>query len=98
MTPSSELYPEMINLRNLKIACMLAEKSGATTCLITGKGEPTLYPDLITEYIEAVNDTFPFIELQTNGINLKKIKEETLRRWYGLGLTTVCLSAVGTGV
>jgi wyosine [tRNA(Phe)-imidazoG37] synthetase (radical SAM superfamily) len=98
-----------VNWRNLGVACQLAEKSDATTCLITGKGEPTLYPDLITKYIEAVADTFPFIELQTNGMKIKELNETTtsvlgkliapehwsyLKTWYEAGLTTVCLSAV----
>lgn len=98
-----------VNWRNLDIACKLANKSGATTCLITGKGEPTLYPDLITDYIKYARDYFPFIELQTNGMKLKELSEKEtpflytdnkksyLHQWYQLGLTTVCLSAVETG-
>lgn len=111
MTPDANLNTD-VNWRNLGVACKLAEKAGATTCLITGKGEPTLYPDLITKYIEAVADTFPFIELQTNGMKIKELNEtETsvlgklispeywsyLKAWYEAGLTTVCLSAVETG-
>jgi hypothetical protein len=99
-----------VNYRNLEVACKLAEKAGATTCLITGKGEPTLYPDLITKYIEVAKDYFPFIELQTNGMKLNRLGSTTyidkhdiaprqtsyLDLWYELGLTTICLSAVST--
>lgn len=94
MTPSDDILSENINIRNLKIACKLAKVGGATTCLITGKGEPTLYPELITEYIEHVNDTFPLIELQTNGINLSSISTDTIMKWHRYGLTTICLSSV----
>lgn len=87
-------YIKNVNWRNLEVACKLAEKAGATTCLITGKGEPTLFPNLITEYIGRVNSTFPFIELQTNGICLSTIDKGIMRKWYDDGLTTVALSAV----
>lgn len=87
-------YIKNVNWRNLEVACHLAEKAGATTCLITGKGEPTLYPNLITEYIGRVNSTFPFIELQTNGICLSSIQPAIMKKWYDDGLTTVALSAV----
>lgn len=62
-----------VNYRNLGVACRIAEKGGATTCLITGKGEPTLYPDLITKYITEVSPYFPLIELQTNGMLIEKL-------------------------
>jgi len=107
MTPKADL-PTDVNYRNLGVACRLADKAGATTCLITGKGEPTLYPDLITKYISNVAKTFPFIELQTNGMEIKELSCSKpagmqsyltyLEEWYRLGLTTVCLSAVGTDI
>lgn len=101
---------EEVNWRNFRIACKLAEQSGATTVLLTGKGEPTLHPGLIYNYICRLTATynFPFIELQTNGINLadpnyncdEHIKNKMLGQddwptiWYETGLTTICLSAV----
>lgn len=61
--------PESINWINFKRACRLAQIGNATTVLITGKGEPTLYPRLLTGYLRALQPyDFPFIELQTNGI------------------------------
>lgn len=88
--------PDNINWRNFKIACQLANRSGVTTVLLTGKGEPTLYPNLISKYLYALEDyDIPFKELQTNGILLERgLEENTLKDWYALGLTTVCLSVV----
>ena len=101
---------EKINWRNFDIALNLAKMSGVTTILLTGKGEPTLYPELITAYLEKINKTIPFLELQTNGIALENTifttKDEVtqavhktdasffLRQWYAKGLTTVCISMV----
>ena len=111
-TPDANL-PTDVNWRNFEKACRLAQIGGATTMLLTGKGEPTLYPDLITEYIKVAKDYFPFIELQTNGMLIKELRKDNvlchdenfttpvkksyLRQWYALGLTTVSLSAVETG-
>ena len=105
-TPSAKLTTE-VNWKNLDIACRLAERGGATTCLITGKGEPTLYPDLILSYLSRIKKYFPLIELQTNVI---KIGDGSLDRivpshdliqgvsylgqWRQSGLTTIAISAV----
>ena len=103
MTSKTEQLPSMfwtINWRNFHIACKLAQKAEATTVLLTGKGEPTLHPNLITQYLTQLGDNkrcyFPFIELQTNGIKLATDESynEHLKEWYKLGLTTICLSAV----
>ena len=42
-----------LNERNLIKALRLAETGGATTILITGKGEPTLYPEEVRDYLAA---------------------------------------------
>lgn len=104
--------PDKINWRNFGIACEFANRSGVTTVLLTGKGEPTLYPHLITEYLKKLESYhIPFKELQTNGIliekglsktqiyipsiiNSKIVEVDTLKEWYDLGLTTICLSIV----
>lgn len=81
-----------IKKRNFNIACNFAKMSGVSTVLLTGKGEPTLYPDHITRYLEQLEKwQFPFIELQTNGIVLNELQDE-LKEWYDAGLTTVSLS------
>ena len=104
-THGVSVAPSKVNWRNLDIACRFAEKAGATTCLITGKGEPTLYPDLVPQYIQRVAEYFPFIEIQSNGIDMvdrhrglevtpPKINHDTLSLWQSYGLTLVCLSIV----
>lgn len=92
--------PEEINVRNLKKTLHLAKMSNVTTAIITSKGEPLLFPDQTTEYLDFFNKegcSFPFIELQTNAINIAngKVDEDTLRLWYRLGLTTILISNVG---
>jgi molybdenum cofactor biosynthesis enzyme MoaA len=98
MTPKQGIngIEQKVNWRNFKKACMLAEKKGVTTVLITGKGEPTLYPEQITEFLEKLKDfKFPIIELQTNGIVLEKEferYEEYLKDWYEKGLDIISIS------
>jgi molybdenum cofactor biosynthesis enzyme MoaA len=74
-------------------ACRIVEMAsdGLITVLLTGKGEPMLYPKQITDYIDQINFRFPLIELQTNG-TLIKDNLELLRRWRDYGLTLVCIS------
>ncbi len=84
---------EDINERNFHKACQFAKMSGVSTVLLTGKGEPLLYPDHIGKYLHMLKKyEFPFIELQTNGIRLLEVSSPHLNRWYNLGLTTVSLS------
>ena len=89
--------PIKVNWRNFHIACNLAQKANTTTVLLTGKGEPTLYPEHITETLEGLRDyKFPLIEMQTNGMAIAsgKVTDDVLTRWYDLGLTTIALSVV----
>ena len=83
--------------RNFQKAKDLALKNNVTTVLITGKGEPTLYPKQISECAFALRE-FPFIELQTNGIVLENWRYEDnpkiLESWYMNGMTTISLSIV----
>lgn len=100
MTPKNGicLKAQKINLRNLKKACTLSKMSNASTVKITGKGEPTLYPKQITEYLKAIKEfNFPLIELQTNGILLAQQWKKYLpylNQWYNLGLNTIIISIV----
>ena len=87
---------EDINIRNFHKACKFAKMSGVSTVLLTGKGEPLLYPDHITRYLKILEPyNFPFIELQTNGIEFEVLSGHLLEKWYKLGLTTISLSCVG---
>ena len=97
-TPSVPKTMCQINWRNFHKACNLAHMCGATTVLLTGKGEPTLYPGEITKYLtELKSKPFPFIELQTNGIILENCTanidlQNDLECWYSMGLNTICIS------
>jgi len=86
------------NWVNFHKACRLAQLSQVTTVLITGKGEPLLYPDQITEYLENLKEyNFPFIELQTNGLLLAEkpdVFDSYLQKWHDLGLSLVSISIV----
>jgi pyruvate-formate lyase-activating enzyme len=101
MTPVNNMSTKLppVNWRNFCKACRLAQVGGATTVLITSKGEPTLYPDQVTEFLEHLAPyNFPVIEMQTNGITIadgKLVTEEHLQKWYELGLTTIAISVVG---
>lgn len=87
-----------VNWRNFRKACLLAKESGVVTAMITGKGEPTIFPGQITKFMKEMRKfEFPFIELQTNGILLGErfdYYNSYLKSWYDLGLTTVAISVV----
>lgn len=87
-----------INWRNLKIAGNLANRSGIDTVMLTSRGEPTLFPEQISEYLEHLKEfKFPFVELQSNCIPIASNKEKYenyLKQWYELGLTTITISVV----
>lgn len=100
MTPGCGVAKDLqpVNWRNFRKACRFARDCGVSTLLLTGKGEPTLWPDVIERYLgEIDNDKldFPFIELQTNGIELTRMKaayEHKLKSWYDFGMTLISLS------
>jgi len=98
MTPNQlvTIKDQVINWRNFDKACRLAQIAGVTTVLMTGKGEPTLYPLQIRDVLEHLQTyDFPLIELQTNGIRLGKafgLGISYLHEWYKLGLTTIAIS------
>jgi len=75
----------------LKRGAELAKSLGATTVLITGKGEPTLWPDRLYDVLMELRGIMPLMEVQTNGIALT---DEMLDKMYGYGVTMVALSAV----
>jgi pyruvate-formate lyase-activating enzyme len=88
---------QTINRRNLQKACTLAKQSGTTTAMITGKGEPMLDTQMIMDYLVTLDNAFPFIELQTNGLLLNTDSGlEALRQFYLLGLNTVAISIVSS--
>lgn len=79
-----------VDWQRFDIACRLAQRSGANTVLLTGKGEPTLWPALIQGYVQRLaHYDMPIVELQTNGILLD---QPHLQEWKKFGLSLVCLS------
>lgn len=74
-------------------ACRIADqmRDRLLTVMLTGQGEPMLFPKQITRYLDHINFRFPLIELQTNG-TLVESNLDNLRRWQDEGLTLVCLS------
>lgn len=97
MTPANgvDLEEPWVNWRNFDVACRFAKDNNVSTVLLTGKGEPTLFPGQITDYLKQLRPyRFPFIELQTNGILLAQNPEyeKHMSQWYELGVTMVALS------
>ncbi len=89
---------EKTNWLNFDKACRLAQINNVSTVLLTGKGEPLLYPDQITQFLERMKSfNFPIIEIQTNGLvfgtDWKKY-EPYLKKWRELGLNTIAFSVV----
>lgn len=88
-----------INETALLKAIRLAEIGGCTTTLLTGKGEPTLYPNEISTYLSYLaNSKIPLVELQTNAMLIgekKPINAQYLRSWARQGLDTIAISTVG---
>lgn len=94
-----------INQLRFEKACFLAKERKATTVLLTGKGEPTLYPTQISNFLDLLyKHNFPSIELQTNAIQigqlaagkqLPNIFEDDLHDWRVGGLNTIAISTVG---
>ena len=96
MTPSHGIgYDDVkFNWPKFGKANQIAVMRGARNVLITGKGEPTLYPDMITTILNDLpKGKFERIELQTEGSNIaKNISDDMLRRWYGWGLDLIAIS------
>jgi molybdenum cofactor biosynthesis enzyme MoaA len=100
MTPANGVNAkgEAPQLAEFKRACEYARLHDSNSLLYTSKGEPTLWPDQLTQYLE-VSQHFDFesVELQTNGIPIfdrKPVTDEHLRTWRKLGLKLVALSIV----
>ncbi len=100
MTPANGIdtkEPE-VNWKNFRVAAKLARQTGIDTAMITSKGEPTLFPQQVTKYLNALAEfEFPFIELQTNGIPISERREKYdffVREWYQKGLTIPAISIV----
>jgi len=100
MTPLNGVTPKAPPLKTQRFlqACRFAKSTGVSTVMITGKGEPTLYPDQITEFMDKLEPfNFGLVELQTNGSKIQEDHERfapLLRQWQKGGLTTINISIV----
>lgn len=99
MTPVNSIGAKepKVNWRNFRKAARLARDGSCSTAMITSKGEPTIFPDQVTQFLkELAPYDFPITELQTNGLLIAdgKVTDETLQVWYDLGLTTIAISVV----
>jgi len=100
MTPKQGVTPKALptNWRNFDIGCRFAVNGGVSTVILTGKGEPSLFPADISSFLKHLRPyNFPFVELQTNGIVFYQQRakyERLLKEWYKAGLTTVSISVV----
>jgi sulfatase maturation enzyme AslB (radical SAM superfamily) len=81
MTPTIDLTRKEpgINWQRFSHAVALAREGNASSVMLTGKGEPTLFPQQISQYLEHLREIegdkgyeFPAKELQTNGIIFEK--------------------------
>lgn len=98
--------PEPINMRNFHKTLKLAQLGNVSTVIMTGKGEPFLFPKQVHEYLLTMaNYNFPFIEIQTNGERLLQERfagaaadwnvDDYLNALYGFGVTSILVSNVG---
>lgn len=104
MTPDQEMTikPEEINWDRFRRAYEYARDGRAETAMITGKGEPTLFPDHISEYLNGLlkNERkmgykIPRRELQTNGIEIAQGNvDDLLYLWRAGKLHMVAISIV----
>ncbi len=84
-----------VNWSKFEDATKIALLHDAKNVLITSKGEPTLFPGQITEYlIQLYGKPFALRELQTEGSQLAKggLYDDFLDVWKRLGLNTIALS------
>lgn len=86
--------PDRISMKVDK-ALRLAELSGVSTALITGKGEPLFTKksyDHVIQYLIALKAHYiPLIEIQTSGYGLDN---DTLAKLRDYGVTTIAISCV----
>jgi pyruvate-formate lyase-activating enzyme len=100
MTPLSgiAIRPSDPDFDEIGRVAAFARACGATQAMITSKGEPTLWPDHVTGYLEAIRPHgFEVVDLQTNGVAIadgKPVTAEHLATWRTLGLDVVAISIV----
>lgn len=106
MTPNHQLGVRQteINLTAFTNVCQRAFIGKVETVMLTGKGEPTLFPDQLGQYLQLLKDaekhfqyTVPSVELQTNGIRIAsrpEVYDPLLSHWASIGLDLAAISVV----
>jgi len=99
MTPASglTLRAASLDLAALERVFALAHDSGVRQVMLTGKGEPTLWPEHLSGILGGLEPfAFPRIDLQTNGIAIAdgRVSDRTLDHWRALGLSLFAISVV----
>ncbi len=94
-----EVSPDVFGM-----ACRMAMQSQLDTVRITGKGEPTIFPVQISQYLQMLQPYmttaaagFTFVELQTHGRHLAdedRVSLQQMAQWRAHGLTHICISLV----
>jgi len=102
MTPDQGMTqkPEEINWDRFRRAYEYAAAGKADTSMITGKGEPTLFPEHISQYLNGLLEAekrfgyrIRIRELQTNGVSIADGKvDDLLYLWRAGNLHTVAVS------
>jgi molybdenum cofactor biosynthesis enzyme MoaA len=85
----------LIRWDRFETACKVVEQArdGLIHVLLTGRGEPLLYPSEIGGYLVRMKGRFPLVEIQTNGVSVADVAESNLwETWKAGGLTQVCIS------
>lgn len=94
LKPGTGKHPP-VRWDRFETACKIVEhaRDGLISVILTGKGEPMLYPRAIDEYLTRLGGRFPLVELQTNGISTKlAAKLNWWEAWKLQGLTQVSVS------
>ena len=97
--PGTGVFGATTRWDRFETACKIFEQArdGLASVVLTGVGEPLLYPDEISSYLTRLKGRFPLVELQTNGVSIEHVaKYDFLKIWKDKGLTQVSVSITHT--
>jgi pyruvate-formate lyase-activating enzyme len=102
MTPLARSGADFVPADQTALAqvAAFARAAGADQVMLTGKGEPTLWPDEISACLETLAPFgFGHTDMQTNGVLIaegRRVGPAHLDRWWAAGLGLVAISIVST--
>ena len=102
MTPLARSGADFVPADQAALArvAAFARSASADQVMLTGKGEPTLWPDEISACLETLAPFgFGHTDLQTNGVLIaegKQVGAAHLDRWRAAGLDLIAISMVST--